>query len=391
MARLTPKIDTEVLKLKDPKVRSLLSAKLSVEAFALLTRPGDPYVLVGDTIYALTEDEFYALQSLLPQSELSEKAFRHVMSMDDVSFMSNADAATVAGIKKALPNCPSCKYRKYRDQVLQLVKKYGIEIPTAVDDTQRVQPLRQYPETDGVIQSKVTGLLSHMYDVPALTRKPCMDCVEKHVSQAWVLANEARQGYPEYVSLVVGHLGEALNELPKELTAVAATLTYCLARTNYTRRPFVPAGLILPLLQAGRKELALDAVEPADDKMPAENSLMQLDLDETTLGELAGLPADVASYILGRCDATDKIIPRVENSGDLASLEWEGAMGEVADWLAQHVPTAANVLRARRLMFKDDPRLARQAGYALDDLKLALSHAINSDAGGGERQPDMLR
>jgi len=117
MATLEIKIDPDVYKLHDDKVQALLSGKLTVEAFALLIRTGDPYVLVGDTIYALTEAEFYAMSEAGISSDISEAEFTRVTGMEDLSFMSLADAALMRRIRKELPKCSACKYRRYRTTI----------------------------------------------------------------------------------------------------------------------------------------------------------------------------------------------------------------------------------------------------------------------------------
>lgn len=43
------------------------------------------------------------------------------------------------------------------------------------------------------------------------TRNSCIECVEKHIGAAWVLASEYQNGYP-YHTLIVGHLHEAEEE-----------------------------------------------------------------------------------------------------------------------------------------------------------------------------------
>lgn len=43
-------------------------------------------------------------------------------------------------------------------------------------------------------------------------RLPCFDCARKHLMQAYVLLEEAHQGYPVHRWLAVGHLAEASAE-----------------------------------------------------------------------------------------------------------------------------------------------------------------------------------
>jgi hypothetical protein len=43
-------------------------------------------------------------------------------------------------------------------------------------------------------------------------RKYCLDCVIKHISQAFVLQIESEMGYPDHILLAIGHLAEASEE-----------------------------------------------------------------------------------------------------------------------------------------------------------------------------------
>lgn len=44
-------------------------------------------------------------------------------------------------------------------------------------------------------------------------RKPCLNCVIKHLAQAYVLKLESEQSYPLHIFLVYGHLAEASEEV----------------------------------------------------------------------------------------------------------------------------------------------------------------------------------
>lgn len=52
----------------------------------------------------------------------------------------------------------------------------------------------------------------------------CLDCVRKHLSQAAVLMDEARQGYPEHVWLAIGNLAEAARESAVRYPLLAAKI-----------------------------------------------------------------------------------------------------------------------------------------------------------------------
>jgi hypothetical protein len=49
-----------------------------------------------------------------------------------------------------------------------------------------------------------------------MSRASCIDCSRKHVSQAEVLMEESKQGYPMHRWLAIGHLAEASAELLEE-------------------------------------------------------------------------------------------------------------------------------------------------------------------------------
>ena len=375
MERLKIKVDNELFKLQDPKVEKLLEGKLSIQAFSLLVQPGDPYVLIGDTIYALTEQEFYAMRAVLPVNIMTDKVFHYVLEQcPEVEHMHDKDKKFIAKVKEELPDCPACRYRRYKDEIYKLIKAYNIKLPSDIAPKMEedVEPDKaEYPKVSGPVEPKVADLLKHLYKLPADVRKPCIDCVEKHLSQAWVLSKEAKQGYPEYVYLVVGHLGEAIDEMPVELKALRQTVEFCLARTNYTKVPFVPLMLIAPLLTLARKSLDT-AVEDKQD-VEAISSVLDLDLTPAMLDELVELKLDSKSCAraLELAQQADNFIPEVENS-ETGRLAWEGAMGCFADAIAELAPKTANMVRNRRLLFHVNPKLCEQAGMTLADVREIL-------------------
>lgn len=44
-------------------------------------------------------------------------------------------------------------------------------------------------------------------------RKPCLNCVIKHLAQAYVLKIESENGYPAHIFLTIGHMAEASEEV----------------------------------------------------------------------------------------------------------------------------------------------------------------------------------
>ena len=365
MEHLKIDVDNDVFKLNDSKVQRLRTGKLSVEAFVMLIQPGDPYVLIGNTIYALTEQEYYALRAIKPLDVMTETAFHHVLELEDLSFMNEQDRMFLDEVKEAIPNCTACRYKRYKDEVYKLVKKYSIPLPEQPASTVN-EDKGEYPGTTGDIYPNVFNMTAHMYKVEIPDRRSCIDCVEKHVAQAYVLSKEFFQGYPEYISMVIGHLGEAIDELPKDFTALKDSLEFCLARTKYTRIPFVPLYLILPMLACARKDLS-QSVETQRD-INVDNTLFELDITEQAEQELDTLDTVMARKFAASCMAADNFILKVENLSDFDRVSWEGSMAYAADMVAEVAPGVANIIRNRRLLFLANPVLARTSGYMLSDI-----------------------
>lgn len=47
-------------------------------------------------------------------------------------------------------------------------------------------------------------------------RRSCPNCARKHIGQAIVLLDEARNGYPDHIWLAIGHLAEAQAEIDRD-------------------------------------------------------------------------------------------------------------------------------------------------------------------------------
>lgn len=368
------KVDPNVFKLKLPIIDKLRTGKLSAQALALLATATSPYVLIGDTIYALTESEYYALRMPDIVSVPVDAIMSKLTSMEDTSFMTETDAALVARIKTELPGCPSCKAKKFKDLAYKLVKKYSIPIPEAEQAVSRqVRKVDdEYPETTGDIAPIVSTLMEDMYQAQPQIRKPCMDCVEKHIAQAYVTGKEALQGYPEYISIVAGHLCEALEEAPREFVHLRRTLEFCLARTNYTGAPFVPLSLIHPLIKAAKRMVnSLDSL-PSNQQSTEE---FNIDITDVIEVEIAQLDQSLRPRAIELCRMAQdsEAILEVENKATEENrISWEGAMGNLADHVVNSAPALANMLRNRRLLFSADPSQAIAAGYSICDVLAKL-------------------
>ena len=363
MEQLKIDIDPEVFKLQDTRVSRLRSGMLSAQAFALMLKPEDPFVLIGHTIYALTEQEHYVLQKVYVDTGITEADFRKIIALEDLTFMTSEDAAFLQEVSKVADSCPICKYNRYKDEIYKLAKKYNLKLENTKE---AVAEAHEYPERTAELESKVFSLLDPDFRVEVPKRKECLDCVEKHLAQAWVLSNEASNGYPEYITFVIGHLSEAFAECPKTFKHLYDTIEFCLARTKYARKAFVPLAILLPMLTYAREAIS---AQEADTNEDTGAGVFELDLTDAIKAELEALPRENLARLLKNCKTVIAFIPEVEKDDDkFSAVSWEGAMASTADDIVQIAPLTANMLRNRRLLFAINPRLARSSGYDLQDV-----------------------
>lgn len=366
-------MDGECFKIRDTRISRILSGKLSLQAFCLTIRPDDLFVLDGDTIYALSPRQWYARRPVIAGTLLSKESFEKFLN-EPPENLSDKDRATVEFIKVDSKTCPACRYNRHKETVWKLIKKYNYPVQMLFDGAKEMHDQRKYPETDGEIAEKLDLGTGDFHGLKHGPRVECLDCVEKHVSQAYVLSCETLNGYADYLPLVVGHLCEALDELPKEQKELRATLETCLAKTNADKVPFVPLFAISPLIDRARDGMYA-SLENVD--QTASNDEVELDVTGDMLEELEAMDEQYRLDVLGICHSIANSILGVENPTREQCMEWEGRMASLGDFLSQAAPKTSAMVRARRLMFVASPQLTHDAGYGMDDLETALRTSLS--------------
>jgi len=357
------KLHPDCYKIKDHRIEMLLGARMSIEAFVMTLGPNDPFALVGDTVYALSEDEFFSTRQLRHLMDEQEQAFQYVMGLEDLSFMSEEDQKLVNKVKKELPTCPVCKYKRYKQSIFKLVHKYNLPVTfslkSIIDDV-------VYPDTTGEVASTVTAILDRPYVFTQPDRKPCMDCVEKHVSQAYILACESQMGYPEHRILMCGHLAEAIDETPKEFPELRASIGLCMAMTMRTGEAYMPIYPLLTEIQLFREKLGTAPIDTREENPAVTDTI---DMNDDIKQELDNLSDAEKRQILSRCGLIQDSILEYKNSRrELNRILFEGEMAILADSVVYQAPLFANMIRNLRLMFVADPSLAADSGYMLQDV-----------------------
>lgn len=358
-------ISPEVFKIRDLKVIALRRGSMPLEKFALSIQPSDPYVLIGNTIHALSEREFYELRSVTPADNYGEEVYKYLVNEGaDISMMSAEDQDKILEVRKQKTGCPTCRMRKYRNVMFDLYKKYNLKLPIRNNITSNTTV--SYPNTSFPVEERVHDDVLNMLTLAPVARRPCIDCVEKHLSQAYVLSCEYNQGYTEYSYLIAGHLAEAVAEVPPEMKYLKDTLEFCLAYMGKQGKPFVPINAIYPLLTIARA--SLNAERAADD---TESKVLDLDLTLEARRELVHVLGSLGDSLIRNLSEADEAAAS-EEQDEPKRLFWEGRMACAADSISNIAPAVAGILRNRRLMFVGCPAAAAQAGYSNGDIIAAL-------------------
>ena len=369
------KLHEDVYKVQDPRIKRILTGGMSLETFVATIGPNDPFVLVHDTVYVMTEQEYYSTRAVYPTHKLMDHMFTHIVKMTDLSIFSEEDRKKIEHVKEVYPTCPVCQHRKYRKMLYEIGLKYNLQSELK-DCLEIMDKIPLYPEVKGEIRPNLTALLPDLHAVPPIKRKGCIACVEKHLSQAYILAGETVMGYPEHLVLVVGHLNEAISELPDEAFMMKQTLEFCAAKTVEKGVPFVPLWMILSQLLWVRR--SMEPVETADEPIYD----IGLDFTPEVENEYDIIDPFMRKDFIQRLEEIDKVVQEYKKKPtEGGRFRFSGLMASTAELVSFVAPKLANMLRDRRLAFVAAPDLMDEAGYGIQELLKQLQSGIGRDFG----------
>lgn len=375
------KLDTEVYKIKDPRIQRVMHGAMSLEQFVASINANDPFVLVHDTVYAMTEQEWYSTRAVYPQHSMMDHMFDLLMHREDLSMFAEADRKKIEQVREKYPTCPSCQKKRYRKLIYQIGIRYKDLRLELNDCLEMMNTIPRYPDVSSPVKPILSLLLPDLHDVPPIQRKGCIACVEKHLSQAYILAGETVMGYPEHLVLVVGHLNEAISELPDEAFTMKQTLEFCAAKSVESGRAVVPLWAILSQLLWVRKSMEdTKSEEPIMDEPVYD---VGLDLTDEMKDDYDVIDPFMRKEFLRRLEDIDKLVQDYkEKPEERKRFQFSGLMASIAELVSQVAPKLANMLRDRRLAFTASPDLMDEAGYSMKALKEQLNSglSVNSDS-----------
>lgn len=222
-------------------------------------------------------------------------------------------------------DCTRCAWRAHAASIATILAKYGYTL-----DGKTSPALKE--------QAKEVPVPKEVLKKERFTRTPCLDCVKKHINQAFILQSEWRCGYKGYFGLILAHLEEAYEECPPELGTLRDYLLRFIKDSELSGVPLVPRELLLG--QIPLKYEPVGHTEPEEvtpETYEVTGSLFDLDtLDTYEKMELKRL---------------------LEKANQAATVDnWEGYLAVAGDMIAAKAPYSANILRNRRLLYRGYPQ-----------------------------------
>lgn len=361
-------VDPQLFKLKDPRVLSLLNSKLSVQGLIHTIVPGDFIIFINNTLYALSEQQYYA-STLINTPDFIEQQNFHNLLNSQLTGLTQKDKKQLARIKNDKISCRTCKYNTYKYKVLNIISKYTDIYDRYVTKSKR--QIKSYPEVTQKIHSKVSKLFKHFFKLSTYERKSCLDCVTKHVCMAYIKGNQSEQGYPQHLALCLANLQEAYQETPNDCTELKELLMFCIAKSKKQNKAFVPWRNILYIINLSRS-LTFD--RDANDSNQIDSSF-QLQLNFDTKQQLYNIPIKQKAQLIRTIDKIIQLQYKLNGQNLISS--YIGSLGILADDILPYSKCASNVLRNRRIMFKAAPELVRDTEYDCKDFREALINKPN--------------
>lgn len=361
------KIDPEVFKILEPRIEALKTGRLSLQQFVYTIRTGDYLVFVKDTVYALTQMQFNAAKVLTPPATLSMQNFKKLLQ-NIPQQLSSQDKARFEQIRDATATCSACKYKHYKQVVQDIIQTYAQLKQIYLQSQESLVELIRYPRVKAPIEPKIRSVLPKFFvsRVPS-NRKPCLDCVQKHIGCAYIKGCEVQQGYPQHFVLAMANLQQAYQQAPRNAEALRDTLLFCIAKSKAQKTIFIPIGLLLQLVQMQRYTQAPQSISL---KSNAPDQHFQLELTEQHFNTLENIPLINKLPIIS--DLNKLIALQYSEEAANRSAQWQGYMSSIADMLLPFSKHVANTIRNRRLLFKAAPQLVQNTQYDCKDILQAL-------------------
>lgn len=226
-------IPDEFYRLDDERVRKYSSGEITQVELMRLTRPEDPWEIVGGKMTIITprinEDRKKMYIAAVRKHTVTTGGITPALLYENRQLVLKAYPEMEESFKKAeeivaRKKCKGCAINKEVGHLLSdllaipVVPERDLSVLSGKFTEHALRRLRneeitikdediRFPKQFNKIDIPVMPEA-----VPGPIRPSCLNCCRKHLSQAIILLSESKMGYPQHRWLAVGHLAEASEE-----------------------------------------------------------------------------------------------------------------------------------------------------------------------------------
>lgn len=356
-------VDTQVYKLKQSRIQKFKQGKLSVKELALCIRYDDWLTIHNNTIYTMSQRQYYSYRApKLHQKKLI--TLNQLSTAVSSQILSETDLDALRSIYNKLHGCSTCQFKKYARQATDIVIKYA-ELSAMFHLSQSKPVLFKYPQTIQPINQKLSSIYPIKFQKLQYSRKPCFDCVAKHIGTAYIKAIQVMQGYSQHAVLGLADLQQAYQQCPDQCVNLKRLLLTCISQSIKNNQLFVPFQLLSRQLDLARQSVQLDDIaheaNSIDQDLKLQLSTYDVQviksMDDIQLSKIEVLVKDLLNML---CAKPDKLL-------------WSGYLSRLSQLFMPYSRSISAMLRNRRLFFKQLPQAALNSQYDCSDILAVIN------------------
>lgn len=351
-------IDPQVYKLKQSRITKLVQGKLSVKQLVLCIRYNDWLTLVDNTVYTMSQRQYYSYRApKLQQKKLV--TLNQVIFAIKSNSLSQTDTYSLRAIHNKLNGCTTCQFKKYAKQATQIISKYP-DLCAKFHLYNNKPVLFKYPQVSEPIVQKLSSIYPIEFVKLNYSRKPCFDCVGKHIGTAYIKAIQVLQGYSQHSVLGLADLQQAYQQCPQQCFRLKKLLLLCISQSIKDNQLFVPIQLLARQLDIAKQSVQSDNVAFVQNTVSQDLKLQLVTDDIQTIKSM-----DIIQLFKIRSLIID-MHSMLEVKPD--KLLWSGYMARLAQLFITYSQDISAMIRNRRLIFKQLPQAVLNSQYDCSDI-----------------------
>ena len=321
-------------------------------------RYDDWLTIIDNTIYTMSQRQYYSYRAPKLQAKRLVTLNQLVIAAK-YQHLEDQDRIWLQSIYNKLSGCSTCQFKRYANRATDIVLKYP-QLVQIFHLKQSKPVLFKYPTVSQPIVQKVSSKVSIKFVKLSYDRKPCFDCVGKHIGTAYIKAIQCIQGYKEHAILGLADLQEAYQQCPAQCQRLKSLLLTCISKSIKDNQLFVPIQLLTRELDIAKSNVQLDDVAHDQNQTSQDLKLQLTQQDKAVLCQLDQLQTIQIKQLIQDM--------RVMLQTNPDSILWSGYMSRLAQLFMIHSKNISAMLRNRRLLFKELPQAALNSDYDCSDI-----------------------